>query len=310
MNPEKGKNRPKNYSFFNNFDYYVPGVKDVFILLLWLISGVILGSGATFLIKYFMPNGGAIVDQATMLIAFPIQFIPAMMYASYVSKKNSFLRINDGVKLDSSNFGDKNIFGLGAIVVLATLATAFMLDCVNYLMPPMPEWILKLLENLTQGSFIMNFITVVIFAPLFEEWLCRGMVLRGLLNHKCKSGKRMRPRTAIILSALFFAIIHMNPWQAIPAFIIGLLLGYVYYKTGSLKLTMLMHAANNFLALVVANLMPESTEGQFWIEILNPVVYTLIFLICALIIGVCIKELQKIELERHCGNMDTIDNSI
>ncbi len=51
----------------------------------------------------------------------------------------------------------------------------------------------------------------------------------------------MNPALAIAISAIFFATIHGNLWQGISAFILGSFFGYVYYKTGSLKLTMLMH---------------------------------------------------------------------
>ena len=54
------------------------------------------------------------------------------------------------------------------------------------------------------------------------------MVLRGLLGHKVK------PVWAIVISAAFFAIIHLNPWQAIPAFLLGcvllLALGLMFYQ--------------------------------------------------------------------------------
>ncbi|WP_409994892.1 CPBP family intramembrane glutamic endopeptidase [Chitinophaga pinensis] len=42
--------------------------------------------------------------------------------------------------------------------------------------------------------------------------------------------KRYPPRKAIVISALFFGLIHLNPWQALPAFCIGLLLGWVFTK--------------------------------------------------------------------------------
>lgn len=64
----------------------------------------------------------------------------------------------------------------------------------------------------------------------------------------------IKPVWAIFWSAVFFAFIHLNPWQAVPAFILGCLFGYVYYKTGSLKLTMLMHFTNNTFSLIFSNI--------------------------------------------------------
>lgn len=65
---------------------------------------------------------------------------------------------------------------------------------------------------------------------------------------------RMKPLWAMVISSAFFAVIHMNPWQALPAFLLGMLFAYVYYRTASLKLTMLMHCTNNtFAALLGQN---------------------------------------------------------
>ena len=100
---------------------------------------------------------------------------------------------------------------------------------------------------LTGTPLWATLLSVSVFAPVFEEWLCRGLVLRGLLH-------RMKPGWAMVISSAFFAVIHMNPWQALPAFALGMLFAYVYYKTGSLKLTMLMHCTNNtFAALIGQN---------------------------------------------------------
>ena len=61
-----------------------------------------------------------------------------------------------------------------------------------------------------------------VFAPILEEWLCRGVVLRGLLNYSRKgepgedgSRRGMNPALAIAISAIFFATIHGNLWQGI-----------------------------------------------------------------------------------------------
>ena len=101
--------------------------------------------------------------------------------------------------------------------------------------------------------------------------------MRGLL-------RTMNPASAIAVSAAFFAIIHMNPWQAIPAFCLGLLFGYVYYKTGSLKLTMLMHCANNTMAALCSRI-PEFENAETFMDILSPWAYWCIYAACLVIIA-------------------------
>ena len=154
---------------------------------------------------------------------------------------------------------------MALIVSGMTIATAFAAEPISSLLPEMPEWFEQIMSGLTGGNFILSFICVSIFAPLFEEWLCRGVVLRGLLT-------TMRPASAIAVSAAFFAVLHMNPWQALPAFLLGVVFGYVYYKTGSLKLTMLMHFVNNTMALVMSRI-PSLQDAETFADVMSPWAY-------------------------------------
>ena len=101
--------------------------------------------------------------------------------------------------------------------------------------------------------------------------------MRGLLH-------KTSPMAAITVSALFFALIHGNLWQAIPAFTLGLLFGYVYYKTGSLKLTMLMHCVNNTFAALMTRI-PSLAEAETFMDVMSPWAYACIFVACVAIIG-------------------------
>jgi membrane protease YdiL (CAAX protease family) len=89
-------------------------------------------------------------------------------------------------------------------------------------------------------------------------------------------------------------VIHLNPWQAIPAFILGLLFGLVYYKTGSLKLTMLMHCANNTLAAIFSRI-PAFQDAESFIDVMNPWTYAGICLCCLAFIAATIVVLMSIK---------------
>lgn len=88
-------------------------------------------------------------------------------------------------------------------------------------------------------------IMVAVLAPIFEEILFRGILMKGMLNNK------MNPYWAIVLSAFIFGAIHVFPWQFLGAFLLGMVLGLVYWKTKSLLLPILMHAFNNFIAAML-----------------------------------------------------------
>jgi len=124
-------------------------------------------------------------------------------------------------------------------VLVGTLALIILLDQTSSWIPK-PVSAKKIFEDAFSKD-IFSIISVIVFAPLMEETLCRGIVLKGLL-------KNYKPGKAIFISALFFAAIHLNPWQAIPAFFGGLFLGWVYYKTQSVLPCIIIHATINAIA--------------------------------------------------------------
>ena len=120
-----------------------------------------------------------------------------------------------------------------------------------WLQEHMPE-----LPNVVENEFSMilasrwGYLGIGLLAPLAEEVVFRGAILRSLLG-------RYRPWTAICLSALLFALIHVNPAQLPHAFAVGLLFGWMYYRTGSILPSMAYHWANNSVAYVMYSLYPD-----------------------------------------------------
>lgn len=101
-----------------------------------------------------------------------------------------------------------------------------------------------------------GYIAIGILAPLTEEAVFRGAILRTLLRLFSRRWHWM----AIAISALAFAVCHGNAAQGIHALLIGLLLGWMYYRTGSIIPGVVFHWVNNTIAYVVCNLMPGLTD--------------------------------------------------
>ena len=242
----------RSFDLMSDFEYYLPDIKGVFILLAFLFAGALLGNAVTFL--FMMIPGTEGLGAYSMLISYPVMFIPAMIYASDRSRFNEAFEAGEGIPLDRSEFGRLGFWPLALMTVIVTLSASFLTDPLMKILPPTPEWFDRLTEQMLVGTPLWaTLLSVSVFAPLFEEWLCRGIILRGLLT-------RMKPGWAMVISSLFFALIHMNPWQALPAFLLGMLFAYVYYKTGSLKLTMLMHCTNNTFAALIGQ--DETLRGM------------------------------------------------
>lgn len=91
----------------------------------------------------------------------------------------------------------------------------------------------------------LGIVAVVIMAPIIEEMLFRGAI-EGHLLRKWKN-----PVWSIVVSSLLFGLVHGNPAQIPFAFVLGLALGWVYYRTGSLLPGILMHFINNGSAVLM-----------------------------------------------------------
>lgn len=284
-----------NYKFYERYSYYVPAVQDMFILLGWLLVGALAGNIVSWLFGLAGSMEKAV--EYSMLVSYPIMFIPGMIYAS--AKSHSASYNSKGFLLDSNHFGDKGGLVCALVVTVLTLALNFCADAIGSLLPPVPEYLENILKGLTQGNVLFSLISVSIFAPFFEEWLCRGMILRGLLN------RGMKPVWAIVVSAVFFAVIHMNPWQAVPAFILGAAFGYVYYKTGSLKLTMLMHCVNNTLSVILSNI-DSLKDAETWNEILPTQAYWIVLVACIMLVVLGYLFFRRIQPVRANGSCDEV----
>ena len=293
-----------NYDLYAGHAWYVPGVGGMFGLLGWFLIGNLLGSLVILLLGAFVPAD--IVATYSSLVVYPLSFLPAMIYAAHKSRMNSLF--DPGYKLSSANFGPYKWWSISLITVALTFATMFSTDLLNYYnmkvtnsVPALKSFydiVSAALEQMTGGPFWSSFLLTAIFAPIFEEWLCRGMVLRGLLT-------KMKPVWAIVISALFFALIHMNPWQALNAFIIGVILGYVYYKTGCLWLTMLMHFVNNGFAVIMAQI-PSTQEYDFFVEMMGTATYSVLYVVALAVLAACILAFKRIPVKNSYGNIDRV----
>ena len=292
-----------SYDLFSSYSYFLPDLKGMIMLLVMAGVGTLLGN--LMILCLTLAFSLQFAETYGLVISYPLMFIPPMIYASYQSRKTEIWGelegIPDGgIQLDSNRFGTIGGFKLALIVSVATLAAAFIAEPVNLLLPEMPEKWQKAMEMLTEGPLWITLISASVFAPFFEEWLCRGLVLRGLMN-------KMNPAGAICISVAFFAILHMNPWQAIPAFILGLLFGYVYYRTGSLKLTMLMHCVNNTMATIFSRI-PAFEDAETFMDVLAPWKYAGIYAACVVILICAIVILRAIPVkDQKMGNCDKVE---
>lgn len=162
-------------------------------------------------------------------------------------------------------------FGISSVLSLIEGAAPQLLENYNELME---------LAGLGEMS-VPVMIAVAIMAPLSEEVLCRGIIFR--LAEKVGSGFWV----ANIIQALAFGILHGNWVQGIYAFLLGLILGYIYGKYRNIWLCMLLHGAMNLSSFLV-----EPFYTMFPEESLM-VVFVIVLLVSAAMFALCFKPFLK-----------------
>lgn len=126
-----------------------------------------------------------------------------------------------------------------------------VLNIVGSIKPGWFENYNEIMKQLGYGDSIISMLLIVVIAPISEELICRGVILE-----KCR--KVMPLFAANIIQAILFGVYHMNVIQGIYAFVLGLFLGMVCIKTGSIYGAILLHIIFNLSGVFLENILTEN----------------------------------------------------
>lgn len=115
---------------------------------------------------------------------------------------------------------------------------------------PTPEPLRQFFEDLLvyrgAADFTGLLLVLAVVPGICEEVLFRGFMQTGLVRLMGGAGR------GVVLSALLFAAFHLDPWRFAGVFVLGLFLGLLVVRSGSLWPAVAGHALNNLLSIVVA----------------------------------------------------------
>lgn len=230
--------------------YFLPGLGQSWLTLLVVLIIGSLVAGIAVIIGRFFPES----DFINKTLVYCLEMIPAIIFAYLVGRSKMIQAEVTGndiphSPINSPNFGKMNPVLFFIVIAFAALAFPVFIDPISSLMKT-PEWFEKIMGSMMGGNRLWTFVTVSLCAPLLEELICRGFICRGLLQHKS-------PTAAILWSAFIFAVMHLNPWQGLTAFILGAFFGWIYYKTRCLWATIFLHFMNNTLSTLFTFKFPE-----------------------------------------------------
>jgi len=148
---------------------------------------------------------------------------------------------------------------VSALAIIVAAPALWMVAWLNTLIP-MPEAIVQLEKQ--QTDLIVGFLKsdfnivvavmhVALVPAIFEEILYRGYIL-----HMLKRSKAIW--TAILISGIIFGLYHLRLTQAIPLSLIGVFLGWITWRSGSLIPAMVVHFINNASSVLLVRYMPDS----------------------------------------------------
>ena len=212
-----------------------------------LIGGMIVGTAAVSVINVFSMfvfNENLQYNDFYLMLTNAAGFVGAIFAFDYF-----IARPQTGRKLNF-NFSPTNV-GTYLLIFPMMLGMMFIAEFITSQIPitgpffgDYYEFFSRLMEQMTKDKATM-IVLAVIMAPIFEEIVFRGIIQKGLIN------KGMNPATAIIISSVVFGLVHGNPWQFVGAVLLGCVLGFVYHKTKSLLLPILLHAFNNLCSSIL-----------------------------------------------------------
>ena len=160
-----------------------------------------------------------------------------------------------GLRPTSIPAGPAILWTIGALVL--SFASTFLYSTiierigVDWLLPP------DIFTDIVfdRSEAVLTFIALALWTPLTEELFFRGFVFAGLVHRLGVTG-------AAVTSAIIFSAIHIEPGVLIPIFITGLLLAWLYYRTGSLWPSIAAHAGQNGAALLATIYGPTLSLGS------------------------------------------------
>ncbi len=214
----------------------------------------------------FSPNGEISYFGLNMLL-YCLIIIPPFALSSFLLRRLSFTS-KTTQKHNSIKFPLLFIFGTIGIGIIANLLLTLLLP--NFVAFYAQS---KIFLPKTSFGILFFFIANAVLPAIIEEWAFRGIICKNLLPYGNKS--------AIIISAFLFSIVHVDPPSMIITFIIGILLGVCYIHTGTLKMPMAIHFLNNALSSVIALC---SNTGTSILVLINAVyIYLMIIGVIAII---------------------------
>ncbi|MBU3179901.1 CPBP family intramembrane glutamic endopeptidase [Clostridium psychrophilum] len=211
-------------------------VKALFVMFLSILLEV-FGQVPVEITNLFSGNYEKIVPYVIFVFGVLVKYYVVIILIKWLSNESEDSNLSNYLNLTSFAYATFMIIGFRMIF---DNSLNLWISTIS-----MPQFINEVFNGDTVSPIISIFSTIVI-APIYEEIIFRGILLRGM-------ARKISPNIALLVSALLFAVVHMNIAQGINAFFLGIVLGLIYLRSGSIYLSIFAHFINNLMALLVTS---------------------------------------------------------
>ncbi len=230
---------------------------DLLAMIVIFLAATFVGGLCMSILRHTAP---AMEPGLVNVIAYCVQFVIAVagIYAYW-------RRMGGAENAFRFNFKwyNSSLVLLGIVLMLA--ASIVMEPLINLF----PEhWFERLNNAVGRGGWAI--LMTVFLAPVFEEMLFRGLILESVRQ-------KWGASAAIVFSAALFGLVHVPIWpQVVNAFVMGIIMGYIYVLTDSLVSVIIIHAVNNGLAYMLVEITGnQATDTRAMIG--NDTIYWIVY---------------------------------
>ncbi len=287
---------------------------SAFACVLFILFNFIFVFGYSFIPQYIRANK-FVYYAASFLIEF--LFAAAAWTLAKIRKVDMIPATGMNKKISGKIVGYSFLISLVCLIFFASLTNTF----VDFLYVCGYRSVLPDFEFGNFWTYLIYVIITCIAPAIFEELLFRGVIESGF--------KAYGEKIAIVVSALIFMIMHGNAEQTVHQFVIGLIIGYIFIKSGNLWIGVIVHFFNNFISITQSYLFEVATSGidSSTVETVtdtvntvavNPWISVLIELIISLLwayVGYCIvkrlikKVIEESDRLNSTGSLALSENS-
>ena len=235
----------KKYSVFKALFY------SILAIIIYFFSAILAGN---IHLLYLLNDGYAFEEAQAVLmesyyrtdaLAMVIALVLLLIYIVIRSKK---IRRIYGLDYIDTRIARPSYWLKGTVMLLGTKGIVGLWFQLLAFLATKVDFVNNSLETFQEGAgsidmnepYIFIFLSVVLFGPIVEELLFRGIIYREWNLFK---GRKF----AIIFSALAFGVFHWDLVQFTYTVLLGLLFAYLYSKTESIWLPIFLHILNNFI---------------------------------------------------------------